>query len=631
MQQRPEPVAGAPGRPPADLPLPHRSDTPLLSEEQQIAFFDAAMARCAEAERRVGTVVRHLDVAGTRIALSFAGRQLIPSLLPALAHLEVPADRAADVTFHLWDTRSTGIEAPPPPCGRECFTDRGDIWGLASRRIRSAFHWIEYSLNLLDLDRRAGMFWVRSDERMPYWTKASPLRSLLHWWMEANGAQLLHAAAVGDDDGALLITGKGGSGKSTTALTCLTSGLRYIADDYLVVRLDPEPTVCSLYSTAKLDQGQMARFPGLVPFVTNAGEADDKAVVHLHPAFGGQLRRTLPLKGIAMPRFTGGSDTTFTPASPILLQRAAAFTTMSQLPHAGRTTHEFIDRMVGTLPGFTMELGTDLTKVASAVRDLVQCSDDTLRSMAASDRVTPPAARPLVSVIVPVYEGAAFLPDAIRNIVSQEYPALEIIVVDDGSTQDIAAALRPLPVDVRLFRQDNAGAAAARNRGIRDASGEFIAFLDVDDLWPECNLDVLVERLLAHPDADVVRGRAQLTTYAGAPEPGEFLGNPAEAFPHYIGAGLYRRRAFEKVGLFDPDLRFGEDTDWYTRGSRLVIHQLEEVTLYAPPRRNMTRGKSLVELNQLRLFKKTLDRRRSQVSAVRRRRSNGTVRVAKVQ
>jgi glycosyltransferase involved in cell wall biosynthesis len=271
--------------------------------------------------------------------------------------------------------------------------------------------------------------------------------------------------------------------------------------------------------------------------------------------------------------------------------------------------------MVGTLPGFTMELGTDLTKVASAVRDLVQSSDDTLRSMAASDRVTPPAARPLVSVIVPVYEGAAFLPDAIRNIVSQEYPALEIIVVDDGSTQDIAAALRPLPVDVRLFRQNNAGAAAARNRGVRDASGEFIAFLDVDDLWPECNLDVLVDRLLAHPEADVVRGRAQLTTYAGAPEPGEFLGNPAEAFPHYIGAGLYRRRAFEKVGLFDPDLRFGEDTDWYTRAAerRLVIHQLEEVTLYVRRHAdNMTRGKSLVELNQLRLFKKTLDRRRSQ-------------------
>jgi glycosyltransferase involved in cell wall biosynthesis len=219
-----------------------------------------------------------------------------------------------------------------------------------------------------------------------------------------------------------------------------------------------------------------------------------------------------------------------------------------------------------------------------------------------------------VSVVIPVYNGGAFLGDAIRSVLSQEYPALEIIVVDDGSTEDVGAALGRLPVDVRLFRQDNAGAAAARNRGIRDASGDIIAFLDVDDLWPESNLNVLVEHLAAHPEADVVRGRAQVTRYTEGTEPGEYLGNPGEAFPHYIGTGLYRRRAFERVGLFDPDLRFGEDTDWFTRATEcnLTVHHLEEVTLFVRRHAgNMTRGKSLVELNQLRLFKKALDRKRT--------------------
>jgi hypothetical protein len=125
----------------------------------------------------------------------------------------------------------------------------------------------------------------------------------------------------------------------------------------------------------------------------------------------------------------------------------------------------------------------------------------------------------------------------------------------------------------------------------------------------------MVDHLLAHPDVDVVRGRAQVTRYTTAGDAGEYLGNPAESFPHYIGAGLYRRRAFEKVGLFDADLRFAEDTDWYSRAAekRLPILHVDEVTLFV--RRhdgNMTRGKTIVELNQLRLFKKMLDRRRAE-------------------
>ena len=203
------------------------------------------------------------------------------------------------MSLRIWDTQSTGVDIPPPPVRRESFTDRGDIWGLSSRRIRSAFHWIEYSLNLMDVERRVGMFWVRSDEHVPYWTKASPLRTLLHWWTNANGAHLLHAAAVGDEDGALLITGKGGVGKSTTALACLTSGMQYVADDYLVVRLDPEPRVYSLYSTAKLDHPQLARFPRLARLVRNRETPDDKAVVHLYPDLAPQISRSLPLKAIA--------------------------------------------------------------------------------------------------------------------------------------------------------------------------------------------------------------------------------------------------------------------------------------------------------------------------------------------
>jgi hypothetical protein len=603
---RPEVKAGEdPG-----LALPHRSDTPLLSEAEQLAFFDNAMSQCETATSHTGRVVRHIEVAGTRVELVFAGDRLIPSLFPALAHLELPVTGSADVSLHVWDTHSSGVDIPPPPVRRESFTDRGDIWGLSSRRIRSAFHWIEFSLNLLDLERRIGMFWVRSDEHVPYWTKASPLRTLMHWWTQANGAHLLHAAAFGEEDGALMITGKGGLGKSTTALACLTSGMRYVADDYLVVRLDPEPRVHSLYSTAKLDRPQMERFPQLARLVRNRQTAGDKAVVHLYPDLAHQICRSLPLKAIAQPSFSGVVETTFGPARALELQRAASFTTMSQLPHAGHETHEFIERMVMSVPGVSILLGTDLVRLPRAIGEFLE------RPVPAhAEPEAGVGTWPLVSVVIPVYNGASFIAGAVRAVFAQGYPAVEVIVVDDGSTDDVAAALRDVPADVRLFRQDNGGAASARNRGIRDASGDLIAFLDVDDLWPAENLSALVQHLLAHPDADVVRGRAQVTQFTTATEPGEYLGNPAESFPYYIGAGLYRRRAFERVGLFDADLRFGEDTDWYTRAAekKLSIHRVDEVTLFV--RRhdgNMTRGKSIVELNQLRLFKKMIDRRRNE-------------------
>ena len=187
--------------------------------------------------------------------------------------------------------------------------------------------------------------------------------------------------------------------------------------------------------------------------------------------------------------------------------------------------------------------------------------------------------------------------------------------MDDGSTDDVAEVAARLPVDVRFLRQDNAGPSAARNRGIRDASGALLAFLDVDDLWPDGTLSSLAAALQTDRDLVVVRGHAQMLILD--PETGAFHaeGNPAESFPHYIGAGLYRREAFEAVGLFDVSLRFAEDTDWYTRlkESGLKAQRLDQVTLNV--RRhggNMTAQKTREELRATTLgaFRKALQRAR---------------------
>lgn len=105
-----------------------------------------------------------------------------------------------------------------------------------------------------------------------------------------------------------------------------------------------------------------------------------------------------------------------------------------------------------------------------------------------------------VSVIIPAYNCAPYLPSAINSVLAQSHGDLEIIVVDDGSTDDTGAALRPWDGRVRCIRQNNQGVAAARNTGLRHASGEYVAFLDADDAWYSEKLAIQLSILTARPD-----------------------------------------------------------------------------------------------------------------------------------
>jgi hypothetical protein len=588
----------------ADIPS-HRSDLPHRSEADQQAFFDDVLALSHKAMVRAGAVSHDILLAGTRIRLVFAGDALVPLLLPALSHLLAKTDGPPDLTLHVWDSASTSIDICPPPVAQHCFSDRGDIWTFHSQRVLSAFHWSEFSLNLLDLPARTGIFWVRTSERLPYWTQASPFRTLLHWWMQAKGHQLVHAAAVGTSKGGVLITGRGGVGKSTTALSCLAAGLDYAGDDYVLLTIEAGRLIAhSLYRTAKINPDDTERFARFAPRLLgeDATAGDAKAVMFLDEG----LQPRLPIVAAVTPRFGTAAETTTEPVSPALLVGAATYTTLAQLPHAGQNTFDFLASALALVPGHRLVLGHDVSQVPAAIETLAEHPGVT--ASAAASR-----AAPLVSVIIPVFNGAAFLKDAVASLLAQHHPELEIIVVDDGSTDALDDAIDGLPIQVRVLRQANAGPAAARNLGLRAVSGDFIGFLDVDDLWPKDKLVAALDWLASHPECDVVTGQAQLLERL---EDGsyQFVGNPADNFPNYIGAALYRRRAFERAGTFDPLLRFGEDTDWFSNAERanVKVDRLDMVSLHVRRHAdNSTRGKTAVDLTPIRLLRKALAARRA--------------------
>ncbi|MCF8297446.1 MAG: glycosyltransferase [Saprospiraceae bacterium] len=222
---------------------------------------------------------------------------------------------------------------------------------------------------------------------------------------------------------------------------------------------------------------------------------------------------------------------------------------------------------------------------------------------------------PLISIIIPVYNGEEFISEAITNVLEQNYPALEIIVINDGSTDNTEAVVKSIETDLKYFYKNNEGPSIARNMGISCASGDYIAFLDADDLWPENNINILSEELVQNTEVDIVRGYAQIMKKNDLAGIYENVGDPRLSFPAFIGAALYRKEVFDKVGLFDTSLHFGEDSDWYMRATEFGVRMkwLDRVTLHVRRHgNNMTEGKDLIQLNTLRVFKKAVDRLRIQ-------------------
>lgn len=222
---------------------------------------------------------------------------------------------------------------------------------------------------------------------------------------------------------------------------------------------------------------------------------------------------------------------------------------------------------------------------------------------------------PVVSVIIPTYNAARFLPEALASVRQQQIKPLEIIVVDDGSTDDTAALVRREP-DIVYLHQTNQGPSAARNAGINRARGELLAFIDADDLWTPDHLPALCSALAANASLKFVWGRTLVTHIDGGDSQTAVVKSPkdGQTLPMFlVGAGLYRPAAFDHVGLFDVDMRMAEDLDWIARARQTGCpHALldAEVLIYRKHAGGITAGKSFSQLNVMSMLRRSIARQR---------------------
>lgn len=223
---------------------------------------------------------------------------------------------------------------------------------------------------------------------------------------------------------------------------------------------------------------------------------------------------------------------------------------------------------------------------------------------------------PLVSIIIPVYNCEEYLAEAIESVFAQSYRPIEVIVVDDGSTDNSAKVTKQFAPDVHYCYQPNAGPGAARNRGIMLAQGTFLAFLDADDLWVKNKLALQMEVFDEKSDVDMVFGHVKQFY---SPEVKDLITQkiriPKETLPGYLsGTMLIRRETFFHVGMFGHQI-IGQVIDWYIRAVELDLHEVmlpEIIYMRRIHKHNLGITHRQLGYQRIHILKAALDRRREQ-------------------
>lgn len=256
---------------------------------------------------------------------------------------------------------------------------RGEVLDLHTDTTTAVFD--PGGMVLSVIDRTRGRAWaVKVDDRpYPFWEVGAPLRFIFHDHFSRRGLQLLHGAAVGNDSGAVLIVGRGGSGKSSTALAAAAHGLSYLGDDYCLVD-SAGLNVHALYATGKLvGMTDLERLPLFRGQSINSDSFEHggsgKGVFVVDAVCRGSLTTSRRLQAIVLPRIDSGPGARVQTASRGDALAAILPSTVGQLPDAGTRDAHHVERLVSSLPVFGLQVGSDPASIATAISDVLRtCS-----------------------------------------------------------------------------------------------------------------------------------------------------------------------------------------------------------------------------------------------------------------
>jgi hypothetical protein len=362
------------------------------------AYYEQLRGRFELAAEAVGGAEQQdLEIAGLRLRLRCAGEPMRAALLAPFEHLAGAGQGAADLSISLFDTASTGIEAPPPvwPPMRAA-PGTNPVARLRSERASVLAAAGSGALTAAEPAAGEAIFHLPDAARIPASERAAPLRDALQLLMAERGRWLTHAGAVGRSGRGVLLVGRGGSGKSTLALSCALAGMEIVADDYVLLETGRTPIAHAMQSTAKLTEDSAARLGVNSDAIDAAGfeptlEGPAKALVEIRALAPGAMRRRLEISAVVAPvlpvltssllAHTAKKDEVSPPSSRSEASlrgisaaeglRAVAPSTIVQSGFQGASSLAALADLVRRVPSYELELSPDPALNAAAVGRLV--------------------------------------------------------------------------------------------------------------------------------------------------------------------------------------------------------------------------------------------------------------------
>ncbi len=335
-----------------------------------ITYFDQVLALFEELP---SYHTDQLSLADRKINLQTPSMELRGLFLPSLVHLvEEETSEQPELTIWYAEEKDLPRKLNAPPW--EGFNGQGYNASIDQEDVQLFFQPWQRQIFLYSRSKRTGIYWVNKSEDVPWWECTFSFRIIFHLWTQDLPAQLIHAGAMAKNGEAVLITGKSGSGKSTSCLNLLRAGYDYLGDDYVWVELADNLTVFTLYQTAKIEPENLEeRFLDWKPFIRNKADyLQQKAIFDIKDLFPKAAISSAVLKAVLLPTVFDQDYTSFKRTNPVNALMAMAPTTLHHLPHNRDISYQKMITISSKLTCYNWCLGRETNQFITSFDDFLK-------------------------------------------------------------------------------------------------------------------------------------------------------------------------------------------------------------------------------------------------------------------
>jgi hypothetical protein len=314
-----------------------------------------------------------MPVKGTRMIIYHEDSAEAANLFSSLMHLRCDETNGIQIGSVVWVDRSRlSGEIPSPPIAHDQYTGYGQR-GFIQWNEWKFLHAPTIGLEICyHIPSHSGVLVTRGVEELSIYDRATPFQSIIHWILEDAGWHMAHAAVVGFQGKGALLVGNSGSGKSTTALTCLMNPeMQFLCDDKCMLSLDPVPGAFAIYNAVKLNNDVKDRFPFFNKMIVGTDEFAKKGknLAFLYPDLKEKTVTRLQVNSILIPRLNTQGQFGISPASPAAAFRVFGPSTSIWVPLSGPSNFRFLRSFTEKIPCFYLDLAPELQLNAERIKD----------------------------------------------------------------------------------------------------------------------------------------------------------------------------------------------------------------------------------------------------------------------